>query len=72
MGTGKGIAKRGDRRRMKEEETERGGREILLILFILLSIQKYLRGSYLLLGFPGTTSTGQKRNNNSLTRVFVG
>lgn len=72
MGTGKGIAKRGDRRRMKEEETERGGREILLILFILLSIQKYLRGSYLLLGFPGTTSRCQKKNNNSLTRVFVG
>lgn len=57
---------------MKEEDTERGGREILLILFILLSIQQYLRGSYLLLDFPGTTSTGQKKNNNSLTRVFVG
>lgn len=46
---------------MKEEDTERGGREILLILFILLSIQQYLRGSYLLLDFPGTTSTGQKK-----------
>lgn len=66
MGTGKGIAKRGDRRRMKEEETERGGREILLILFILLSIQQYLRGSYLLLGFPGTTSTGQKKKKTTI------
>lgn len=50
MGTVKGIAKRVEKGRMKEGETERSGKEILLILFILLLIQQHLRGSYLLLG----------------------